>query len=541
MKNIEQTDLIKDHTVDIYDSSVEVAESLHVLAPRRVALYVRGELNAAATDGILVHEHTASTAASLTTADVCLLDGSALKVLAVRYPSDAHYILARLTVRSSWFLGLPGLLRRLLLGRVRLGGIVSIRDTRGRRSYWLVIHRTKKMVKTPPLLLPKSVGIQTFLEWLRSEEIQYVVPRFYESLPELHRDNGDLDLLIADEDVIRVETYLLNLSNELTGTSADSVQIGMHAITSNKGVPYYPPPLARRIIANAIDGPAGSRIPEAHDALNALVYHALYHHKGYATNIPSNLGGRPEHPPENDYGGIIKRKAAELGVDVGSTMEDMDEYMASIGWRPKRDTLAKIAEKNMWVRDRFFSETNAGSSGLAVFVVKELALERGLLPDIVHHLKENGLTVIESTVLSEEQKRRATDDIRGGNWAGPDGSTAGLLPAAIIVAVDPQCAQLPAAYANEYERVRVKKRKEKVRKAFDQAGEASLVHSADNTVEAWDYIEVCFPEKRSALEAKAETAARRTLWLRVKRLCSPTYLSNTTRFALRDLVTKRLL
>jgi nucleoside diphosphate kinase len=539
MKAIQDTNLITDHTIDIYDSSPTIAAFVGTLQPRKVRLFTRSAITGS-IENVIVHEYLSPTAASMTSADVCMLDGSSLKVLAVRYPSDAQYILARLALRSGWILGIPGILRRRFLGRVKFGGVVKLKDAEGCTTNWLLINKTKKTVPNPPLLLPKSVGPVALFDWMRKEKISYVVPRFYENLPKLHRDDGDLDLIVADDDAGKVVDYLRSLEGELTGTTADSIPIGMHTVSLGKGVPYYPPPLARQILERAIGGPAGSRIPEPVDAFNAFVYHVLYHHKGYATNVPSTLGGKSEHPPENDYGAIIQDKATMLGISVGKTMEDMDEYMAEVGWRPKRDTLAKIAEKNVWVRDRFFSEKEQGSTGLAVFVIKERAIAEGLLNDITKHMEDNGLRIVKKELLSEEAKKRATADIRGGNWVDSNGSTLGLLPAALVVAIDPHCVHLPPAYAGEYERIRVKKRKEKLRQAFDIAGEASLIHSADNTVEAWEYIEVCFPEQVEDIRKEVEEQADAGLLVRLSRWFSFSYLINATRFFMRDLVTKHV-
>lgn len=541
MKETEQAQLIADHTVDIYDSTTSVAEAVAMHHPRRIRLFTRNGYTHD-HDSFIAHEFLSPTAASLTSADVCMLDGHALKVLAVRYPSDAQYILARFAPRRGWILGIPGLVRRVVFGRVRLGGLLRLTDAQGVSTRWIVIHRTKKTVKTPPLMLAKSIGPKMFFEWMRAEGIQYVVPRFYEKLPELHREDGDLDLLIADEDAPRVVEYIRSHADALTGTTADSIPIGLHTITRHDGVPYYPPPLARKIIENALDGPAGSRIPTPEDALHALIYHALYHHKGYATNIPTNLPGKPECPPENDYGAIIAAKASELGIAVGATMEAMDDYMARIGWRPKRDTLSKIAQRNAWVRDRFFAGADTGGTGLTVYVLKEFALTRGVMDGIVEHLRNDGLSIIRAAILTDEQKRFAAEHIRGGNWVDTTGTTTGMLPAAIIIGVDPQCANLPPAYAGEYERVWAKQRKHNLRKIFDEAGaSASVVHAADNSREAWEYIEACFPaDDVEAIRAEVESVARAPWLVRGMRWFSPTYIKTAVMFTVRDFVTNRL-
>ena len=527
------------HTVDIYDSTASIADAVHANGAEKVRLFAR-ESEAALPD-VAVEPFLSAAAAGNSSADVCMLDGKAIKVLAVRYPSDARYVWARLAFRSGWLVGFPGLVRRLLLGRVRYGGVRVLKSDKHGSSYWLALYRTKKTVTQEQLFVPKSVGAESFFAWLRKENITYVVPRFYEQLPELHREDGDLDLLVENEDAPRVEAFLREHMEGYTGTNAELVRIGMHTVSRGSGVPYFPPPLATQMLVGAIDGPAGSRIPNQQDALHAFMYHALYHHKGYATNIPSSLGGKPEHVPDNDYGGIIQEKAKVLGVNVGTTMEDMDEYLATVGWQPKRDTLSKVAEKNAWVRDRFFTSSGENMSGLVVFILKQRALERELKEKIVALLRDSGVSIIRAHTFSEEERVRATRDVRGGNWVDNDGSLEPWLPAAIIIAVDPRSAHLPFAYAGEYERLRVTERKAKIREAFDIPGEASLVHSADNTQEALDYIEACFPNEFDSIQEEVRRASHASLFVRLSRYISPHFISHTLRCTLRDFVTKRLL
>lgn len=532
-------DLISDNTVEIYDSSFNVASVVNNFSPSRITIFMRGAEGVEEKDNITIREHVVSSAPALTIADVCMLDGNALKVLAVRYPSDARHILARFAFRKGWLMGLPGLMRRVFLGRVKIKGIYKLKNGKNKSSYWILIDRTKKTTKQERFAIPKDFGATKFFEWLRSENIQYVVPRFYENLPELHREGGDLDLLISDEDIEKVKDYLRTFADVLLETNDASIPIGMHSVTRASGLPYYPPPLARSMLKNSVDGPAGSKIPNPEDALNSFIYHVLYHGKGYATNIPSSLDGKPETIPENDYGKYIKQKADAIGIDIKITMEDLDDYMESVGWRPKRDTLAKIAEKNAWVRDRFFGNREHGGTGLTVFILKEKALERGLRGDIIEHFKKDGLNIVRDIEFTEGQKKNATDHIRGGNWTGPDGKSEGLLPAGMLIATDPRCIDLPPGYAHDYERLWSKKRKGKLRSKFDKEGEASIVHAADNSVEAWEYIDYCFSDEIEKIKEEVEVYTSSKV-SRARRLFSITYISHIIKFKTRDFVTKRL-
>ena len=52
-------------------------------------------------------------------------------------------------------------------------------------------------------------------------------------------------------------------------------------------------------------------------------------------------------------------------------MEELDEYMNEIGWRPKRHW--QISEKNLWVFDRFIKGQDQHVMGISVFILKERA------------------------------------------------------------------------------------------------------------------------------------------------------------------------
>lgn len=534
-------DLIKNRTVDLYDGDLSVAEVAVSLGSSKVTLFSSKSIGHIETDALSIKNFTMASSAAMTVADVCMVDRAAIKTLAVRYPSDAQFVMARIRLCSSWLLGFPGLIRRLILGRIKLSGIFLIKDKANKTTCWVLIKRTKKTNPINRLLLPKSVGVGAFLTWLKEEKINYVVPRFYEKLPELHREGGDLDLLVADEHADKVVDHIRSFSDQVTETLVESVPIGMHSISMTSGVPYYPPQLALTVLDNAIDGPAGSRIPTAIDDFHMFIYHALYHSKGYSTGIPSKNPGKPENPPENDYGGIIQQKAKKLGIKIGKTMEDMDEYMSLVGWQPKRDTLSKIGERNSWVRDRFFGNNHISFTGLTVFIIKERAVSEGLTNEVVKVMSQSGVKIVEVLHLSANQKKRAIHEIRGGNWAGPGRSTDGLFPACLIIAVDPNCVRLTSKHAYEYERTWSKIHKGKIRNVFDKDGEASIVHAADNTLEALEYIDACLSKKDAQnLFEKIERTMKNSRCVRIRRMFSATYIAHLIKFNTRDLAIKAL-
>lgn len=541
MRRDELNKLIENHTVDLFDGEMTTIEALARYQPSKMNLFSSKLIDEFDNKAVSVKNLTMASSAAMSNADVCMLDGAAIKTLAVRYPSDAQYVMARLILRSSWLLGLPGLLRRLALGRVKLGGLFILYETKRKRSLWLIIKRTKKTTPANRLLLPKSIGVEAFLSWLKNEQIDYVVPRFFEQLPNLHRDGGDLDLLVADEHVDKVIDKIKGYEDALTDRLSESIPIGMHSISSSAGIPYYPPQLAIGVLERSTDGPAGSRVPTPIDELHMLIYHALYHSKSYSTGIPSAHNGKMENPPENDYFGIIQEKAKRLCLNVGKTMEELDQYMAHAGWQPKRDTLQKISERNAWVRDHFFGDQPPKFTGLTVFILKEEAVANGLTEKVVEIMSRSGVNIVDTLQLTAVQKERAIREIRGGNWTGPDRTTDGLFPAVFIVGVDPNCVGLKSKHAYEYERSWSKRHKNKVRAEFDLEGAASIVHAADNTFEAIEYLDACLERsEKERIFVKIHKTISSVKFAPVKRFFSYKYMSHLLKFNLRDFAMKVL-
>ena len=121
---------------------------------------------------------------------------------------------------------------------------------------------------------------------------------------------------------------------------------------------------------------------------------------------------------------MVKLQVAEsYKMDVGKgivrldskTMEELDEYLNSQGWRPPRDTLAKLAVRNIWIRNRFFRKTlhdlHEDHKGLVVFIVRERALELELSETVHSLLKRSGFEVLFWKVLSPIEVERASKNI----------------------------------------------------------------------------------------------------------------------------------
>jgi len=531
---------VEGRTVDVYDGDTSLGKAVLGKGANLVTVYERGD-STGGSGNVAMRPYRALLEAADSAADICVLNGKAVKVLLVMYPSAPKYVLVRLSFSSAWLLGLPGLLRRLIVGLVKTRGTVTVRNEKGTRMRFLVLEQSGLRARKVPVL-PESIGIPEFLEWLKKEEIPYVVLRFYENLPELYRPGGDLDILTSIEDKKKIERYLKE-NEELLSHDSGDVRLGLHAISGEQGiVPYYPPPRARQLLQNSVDGPAGSRIPAPKDALLGLIYHVLYHSKkGYVAGIPSKHKEETDKFPENDYHGVILKMAKDAGVELSEplTMESLDEYMATEGWRPKLDTLAKIGETNAWVRDHFFSGGSGGPAGLSVFMLREWAFDAGIADEVVKLIDRSGFTIMRKKTLSPEEKKRATEHLRGGTWGeNADGSQDGWRPAMAIVVADRETVKMPPAYAGGFERFRIRNLKEELRSTFDKDGRGS-VHSTDNSQESWEYIEVCFPDEVEKIREELDAYAKSSLFTKIAHFFSLAYLRHSLRYSLREWLIKR--
>ena len=419
------------------------------------------------------------------TSDVVFFDQDAVKGLLIGYPANAHYVLVNMAnVRYLHWI-MIGLFRRILIRQVRFLGFKKLTHN-GHRSIWLVLSR-KQLVSNNNFYLSREVGIEGFLKYMQINNINYVVPRFFESLPSLHREGGDLDLLVSDQDESAVKQFLLENEGDIR------VDVWSVSRPSYHGITYMPPRLAQEVLDNSMEGNAMAKIPSPLHSLNCLLFHVLYH-KGFQSGVPSKYDSGAVSQPNNDYLCLIKKYTTQLDLTVEYTMEGLDEYMSKIKWRPALDTLAKIAQWNEWVRVHHFDEKTEEKSSLFALVLKSEAVERGFSQDVISECELADYDLIYNRVLRGEVQREAINNIRGGVWN--DGLTyqdniSKYYPAQILILWDKSGRGEQG----------LSQLKSHIRKKIDDS-KTSYIHSTDNDTQTWDYIKICLPDKEIELRNK---------------------------------------
>jgi hypothetical protein len=196
--------------------------------------------------------------------------------------------------------------------------------------------------------IPHQIGVEGFLRRLQHSNIPHAVLRWFDSLPEI-APGEDLDLLVDDA---QLESVREILASGVGIQPIDLYSVSGHSSADFRGMPYYPPTCASQMLDRAIVHRSLCRIPAPREHFLSLAYHAVYH-KGIASGVAEHAGALPPgDKPEHDYHAVLASLAIQLGLELPITLTDLDAHLDQNGWRPPRETLARLAKHNTWLRSR---------------------------------------------------------------------------------------------------------------------------------------------------------------------------------------------
>lgn len=370
----------------------------------------------------------------------------------------------------------------------------------------ILFKRNHQKEKAARQYLSPETGLQNFFELLNERAIEYVVLRWFDELPFLDLDE-DVDLLISDRHIERVRELL----NEKVGILPFDIYSAGGLPGSNfHNIAYYPPYIAETILDQREWWNGRYAVPSKRHYFLSLMYHAVYH-KGEKSGIPAQSGGIvKDFPQDHDYPGTLKRLAAETGAQLEeANLQYFHDFLEEEGWAPSTDTIRKlIGVSGHWLQSTIkSSEHNFEKDGeLMVFVVREWADERQLTDKIIDWFERNGLCLIRSVKLNEEQKRNAAQSMRGGNWGQGPWPVSGGKPAALLIMYDyhpkPLNAKMKKKYphvSNEHYLLKEQLRSE-INFSLSKEERANPLHSADDEIEALDYIAAVAPDLLQDIE-----------------------------------------
>jgi len=419
--------------------------------------------------------------------------------------------LTYLAVERAWDLGHIEASVPRLAGR--MGGLLtSVGCHRLGGSAFDVFRVATRLPSRPRFHLSEVWGVDGLAARLDAASVRYVVLRWFEGLP--HLDPGDdIDLLVADDDLGTVRALL--------GEEPGTLPVDVYSESGIDGsdrleVACYPPALASGILRRAVVHANGYRVPAPEDHLLSLAYHAIYH-KGLHSGLPSSL--LPTDPrPAHDYAGELKRLGAACGIELPETMEEIDERLAGLGWRPSLDALLRESTANAWVAKRFFPAQPAGPPSElpepAVFFVRARAAEVLGLDAIARVLERRGFELLVVRDLDEPARTRCAAGARGGNWQRGPWPADGGPPVAIMLVLHSSPSSPSGESRLLYPRLSNAEvlaaktdLRALVRATLPSDEHFNPVHTSDNELEVWEYLRLALPA--DVEELRSQIAARR--------------------------------
>lgn len=353
--------------------------------------------------------------------------------------------------------------------------------------------------------LPLTTSVASFFEALNSAGCRYIVLRWFEDLPDVGAGE-DIDLLVSDEHATTLDRHLTRIPI-MGRIPVDVYSVSGLPEFSHRGIAYYPPQIASDLIAGAIRHPSGASVPNESDHFKSLAYHALYH-KGYKSGLPiDDAKGPAIANPEHNYADVLRTLSERLGITIGISMKELDQYLKKNGWRPPVDALSKLSKRNKWCREIVEEELSSirAPKGLCVFVVRDAA--GGQLSKIKDFIREHDFDIVTTKVLDQDSKKLAESSLRGGNWGCGPYRRSGGAPSTLIAAIDPKPEHPSLELAEghpEADNARVFKLKYKIRSWWNKehsGGEpCNPIHTSDSARHAMHYMHLTMPDEARRLE-----------------------------------------
>ena len=428
----------------------------------------------------------------------------------------AQYVFYTPTNFIALISGLLGLLKNSLFRRIKVVGFSYLEDDEGRKQPSLIIKILKRVTPNARRYISPVLGVENWFKILSQKQVRYTILRWFEDLPAI-MPGEDIDLLVADEDLATIETLIQQQPGIIP---CDLYTVSGLPGTAYKNMAYYPPPLAKTILDKSLTYKQHFRVPEPEIHFYSLAYHAIYH-KGKNSGIPLTSNRQTEEgnsefnlAPEHEYRQILSHLAQSLGIEVEISIESLDNFLDSINWRPAQDTLARLDSSEIWLNNQLSSDSTLATEeitqldGLAVFFVRQKALELKLEAQIIQLLVQEGFSLIETKILTPAEVQRVKSHVRGGNWGKGPWAESGGEPAMVLVAVDlmpltPTREDLVKQPHLSNGRIMVKQQiRDLVNQSLPLEQQCNTIHSSDNEREAWNYLQIASPEKCGAIKHK---------------------------------------
>lgn len=373
-----------------------------------------------------------------------------------------------------------------------------------------LINRLKHSLNTEPKtrrFLNKDYDIPSFFGELNRRGINYVVLRWFEELPHVKKDE-DIDLLISDTDIEKIFDLF---SYDSTEQKFDIYSVTGLPGSSYNDIPYYPPLLAKKILDNRVCINNLYYIPNPKQYFYSFCYHVIFH-KGQSSGLGGTSRERALSRPDHDYYSHIEDAARKANIPIPeNNFEKIYSHLVEENWTPELDTMRILAKNDQMLSNLLPSKppVTKGDGQLIVFVIREWAVKHGKLETIKSLLKNTPLTILEARFLDPQEQYRTLRNIRGGQWRKGPFAISGGPPKVLIVCYDYHPIKVSSKKKELYPYVQNEHvfQKHHIRNYLNAElpiwKHANCIHSADDEMEAIQYLESVSPEFSNKMMKKA--------------------------------------
>lgn len=351
--------------------------------------------------------------------------------------------------------------------------------------------------------IPSSISVDDFFKLLNQEQIKYIILRWFDKLPKIRKGEA-ISLLVHDDDLVTISKHVSpNCENNSIPCNIYSIS-GMMG-TNYNGLPYYPSHCAQEMLDERILLHNKYFVPNPKHYLLSMAYHVVYH-KAENSGLPRGIIKEDsELVHNNKYRKTLRTLINRCGIKVKLTWVDLQKFLDENNWTPELLVLKKLSEKSNWVKNLYYlklhDQQNTGE--LMAFIVREWAYENNLTDWIAKWLQTRGLHILNIYELDEDRKKKATSNLRGGNWGNEkwEKNSGSGKPAVLIIAYDFYPIPLDKGYkkyypyvSNENFLLKINLRNE-LNSTMPRKETRSIIHSSDNTLDALEFINTLYPEE----------------------------------------------
>lgn len=383
-------------------------------------------------------------------------------------------------------------------------------------------HKSRTKLKARRYI-PPHVSVEELFDQLNAAGIRYAVLRWFDKLPVV--DPGeDIDMLFEDEAMDQLDRFF-QTTKAKGAIPCDIYSASGLSGSAFEGIPYFEKRLALQLLDNTVVHAGRFKVPDTRHHFLSLAYHAVYH-KAHSSGVAFCEDEQPlKKVKDHDYAAVLSGLANDLGIKVRPVLSDLHDYLKNQDWAPAVDTIRKLSV-NRPLLTRFLdrpSDKTTDGPNLCVFVVRDWAFRRNLIPWLCANIRFFGFDIKLVHELNDEEIANAKIGIRGGNWNRGPWPVSGGAPAAMIVAYDytPEQPDYEMArkqpFAANARFVNLKTiLRNGINRYLPDHLHANAVHSADDDLEAWDYIRIICPQHEAEIRSAIAAGYQGDPYIRLK-------------------------